>query len=420
MMVRTQLTPARRHCAATAPALGALLFAVALATPAAAQQGRGGSTASATVTPAAQSAAERALASSAADARRQALSARVAELRYANELRSSGRRATGAQRDSLERLSRTTDTLRERADQLELQLNAMRASRNPRAQATRVYVRTGQPVGWFGVDVQSTVQTSTNARGGILSASSEYPAILAVEPGSPAARAGLMAGDRLVAINGMDLRRQEVDLAALLRPGATVPVRIQRSGTLREVQVAITPRPASFESGVTVRVVQVPEGRIAMFGQGPTQQVMVLDEDGARVARQVATARMAEAQALQRVSVSTSTPVASGTAPGAPVYLFTPSPSRMPLAGAELMALNDEFRAVFGVERGLLVLTTVADLPAARAGLRPGDVIVRAGARTLDSPADLQRLMAQAERGTRVLELELVRQKKKHKVRLRW
>jgi S1-C subfamily serine protease len=65
--------------------------------------------------------------------------------------------------------------------------------------------------------------------------------IVAVEPQSPADKAGLMQGDTLVALNGTTTTSLE-DLYAGLRKakvGATQTVRVVRAGELKELQVTV-------------------------------------------------------------------------------------------------------------------------------------------------------------------------------------
>src|SRR5690606_26465707 len=69
--------------------------------------------------------------------------------------------------------------------------------------------------------------------------------IASVEPGSPAATAGLQAGDRLISIAGRDFANGLPRLGDVLEPGRRVIVRIQRDGLERDVPVIVgqgTPR----------------------------------------------------------------------------------------------------------------------------------------------------------------------------------
>lgn len=70
--------------------------------------------------------------------------------------------------------------------------------------------------------------------------------LVAVEPGSPAASAGLMLGDVIVALDGKPVRRMEGLLARLTSDliGQTVAVRVLRSGQPQDVKVVVGERPA--------------------------------------------------------------------------------------------------------------------------------------------------------------------------------
>jgi S1-C subfamily serine protease len=66
-------------------------------------------------------------------------------------------------------------------------------------------------------------------------------------PGSPAALAGLMAGDRLLSIGGarMEDLRSMVELLRARQPGDTVEVIYQRGSSMEKVKVVLGVRPAS-------------------------------------------------------------------------------------------------------------------------------------------------------------------------------
>ena len=68
---------------------------------------------------------------------------------------------------------------------------------------------------------------------------------LAVMPGSPADKAGLVENDIILSINGTDLRDR--DLASALRDfavGDTLTLRIQSKGVEREVSLALEQAPS--------------------------------------------------------------------------------------------------------------------------------------------------------------------------------
>jgi membrane-associated protease RseP (regulator of RpoE activity) len=111
-------------------------------------------------------------------------------------------------------------------------------------------------------------------------------------------------------------------------------------------------------------------------------------------------------------------------APGAPreqIIRFTAEEALVAslrgVAGAELVTLEPELAEYFrGVREGLLVVRVAPGTPAARSGLRPGDVITGAGGQALVKPADLRALVAASD--TPDLELEIVRQGRRQAVRM--
>lgn len=78
------------------------------------------------------------------------------------------------------------------------------------------------------------------------------------------------------------------------------------------------------------------------------------------------------------------------------------------VAGAEITALEPELAGYFpNADRGLLVLRIAPDTPAHRAGLRPGDVVISAGGRRVESVAELREIVALPD--ARAVELRVIR-----------
>jgi serine protease Do len=80
------------------------------------------------------------------------------------------------------------------------------------------------------------------------------------------------------------------------------------------------------------------------------------------------------------------------------------------VAGAEFAEVNPDLGRYFGVSSGLLVTRVASGTPAARAGLEPGDVVVRAGGEALVDVEDLRSAVDRFH--GRTLQLRVVRQKK--------
>jgi S1-C subfamily serine protease len=87
------------------------------------------------------------------------------------------------------------------------------------------------------------------------------------------------------------------------------------------------------------------------------------------------------------------------------------------VAGAQLQKF-DELKTYFGADSGVLVLRVVPGTPAARAGLKGGDVIMRANGRTVTSPLQFSRAVSKAHGAT--LTIDIMRQRKPQTITLRW
>ncbi len=91
--------------------------------------------------------------------------------------------------------------------------------------------------GWLGVAVE-TRNAQPNGRGGMI-------AIAGISPGGPASRAGLRAGDQVVAVNGRQIETTSglIRVIAEKPPGTTVEVTVRRSGREMTVPVTVGRRP---------------------------------------------------------------------------------------------------------------------------------------------------------------------------------
>jgi S1-C subfamily serine protease len=275
-----------------------------------------------------------------------------------------------------------------------------------------------RPTGWLGIHYSAEARIDQTG-GGLRISYNSHPVIEAIEPGSPAERAGLRVGDTLIAFNGHDFVGRGVPMASLLRPGERLAIRLRRN-TTRTVRVTVADRPpgafgysrlSPLSPGARVTVQTAPRAPVAEMERATqalreaslqlAPQTRVLAED---LARQ--TVRALEREVVMNPSV-------------APLIAFSTPSGALLLAGAEMVPVNAGLGDVLGVRKGVLIVNVPAATPAARSGLRAGDVVVRAAATEIVNPRALYAAMLHAG-PAKTLALDVVRKGKGQHVTLRW
>lgn len=206
--------------------------------------------------------------------------------------------------------------------------------------------------------------------------------VASVDPGSPAQRAGVLAGDTLLSLGGRDMRRRLPD-AGLLEPGNRVSVRVARGGGVRDIMVTAAPRPQGIgrSCGEFERVLR--PLRVAAPGR------YILRDDQ---------------RAPQRREVGGGQPVPSAQPEGIRLFVFEAEhmASVAPFfAGAQFRALNDQWRANLRLkadQQGVLVNSVAAGSPMAHSGLREGDVVTALDDTPTAAPMSLVNLLTVNEK----------------------
>lgn len=258
-----------------------------------------------------------------------------------------------------------------------------------------IHAQTGAPVsveappGWFGVTISD--HALLDERGNAFFDS--YPVVTTVEPGSPAARAGVVPGDVLVTFNSQDMRGGALQLSKRLRPGAPFVLELRRNNAIRIVRGTLGRPPEDWEKKMRVEL-SIPE----------------------------------------QIEMRTLSPAREPTSSGGLVRVRMPAPppssvllpalgfgrGSYPFAGAEFTALNDDLSDVLGVKPEGVFVTNVADgSPARISGLRGGDIIVRADSIKVETPIDLVRAIRGA-RPDHTISLQIIRKHKPQTLTLRW
>lgn len=257
------------------------------------------------------------------------------------------------------------------------------------------------PRGWIGIVVSGPAREPRVENGELIVRYLAHPAIVSVEPSSPAERAGLLPTDTLVAYDGKDVRDSDIAITRLLEPNKRVMVRIRRDGRTLEIPVRIADAPS--------RIAWRREMTVEVAPPAPLPSV-----------------------AFPRSPMASPAPTPSASVPVPALAPTPPADVPMPrvmfgfgsvsgVAGAQLVAVTEGLGRTLGVRNGVLVTNAPVGSPAYQSGLRDGDVIVRASGALIRTVTDLrQRVAAAANNGEHAVAVDFVRGKRVRKGSLRW
>lgn len=191
--------------------------------------------------------------------------------------------------------------------------------------------------------------------------------VLGVRRGSPADAAGLREGDVVVSLDGRSL------LEPLPDPEREDDLDAQRSAPVQRLMTLLGDR----EPGDTVEIVYLRDGQraSATVELGPRSDVRPFLRGGGD----------ADARRMERFRVP--------ERPPRPGLRMDRRPGPL---GVRVVTLGPELGEYFGADEGALVVETVEDSPL---GLRPGDVVLSVGDRSVEDANDLRRILRSYERG---------------------
>ncbi len=241
------------------------------------------------------------------------------------------------------------------------------------------------PKGWIGITfVGAPVEEVRN--GEYYVRFLDYPEVESVEPASPAERAGILHGDLLLAFNGQDVTTRAISMTRLLRPDHKIVVRLERNGQPHDYALVAVRAPQSYAA------------RMGDLAAPPAPPAAEMPEP-ARAPRAVVYAK----------------PVMPAPAPVATYFNFDFDSG---VAGAELSTINADLarNLNLGVDHGVIVLKAPDGTPAARSGLRAGDIIVQVAGQDVGSVRDLRRALERHSSEASV-DLQVVRDKHKRTVK---
>jgi S1-C subfamily serine protease len=251
-----------------------------------------------------------------------------------------------------------------------------------------------QPVGWLGITISDNALIDENSNAFF----EAYPVVSRVDERSPAAKAGVKRGDVLIAFDSHDMRGAAVEMRKWLKPGAPFTLQLRRNDVMREVRGIVGKQPEGWEELVLVTVTPAQEiqSRAGTMGGGPLRP------------SRVAIRRQTPEPLLPKV-------LAPALGYGGGVY---------PFAGAEFTALNDDLCEALGVKpEGVFVTNVMAGSAARAAGLRGGDIILKADGMKTNTPFDLVGAIRNADMRSTTshsIELQILRKHKPQTLTLRW
>jgi len=255
------------------------------------------------------------------------------------------------------------------------------------------------PRGWIGINAIGPKYESHGPAGYFVQYL-DYPSIVAVDPDSPAQRAGILPGDVLVGYDGVDVRGHRFDLTQMLVPEKKLAVSVRRDGEPKDYTVTILPAPVTVsDRRREIGQVELRLGeQVGPMGSGEYRM------DAARAAAVAAGGAG----------------VATGRA-GSIVPLRTLFYSGNGIFGAVMSTVSADLARTLKIDPGILVNDVTDETPASRGGLRTGDVIVLANGQPVTTLKQLQEaVMARSRSGERSVPLVVVREKHQQKVTINW
>ena len=245
--------------------------------------------------------------------------------------------------------------------------------------------------GYLGVDIQDI---SDERIGALKLKESRGAEIIHVDHDAPAGKAGLREHDVILQMNGQVIEGED-QLRRMLREtpaGRSVTLLISRDGVQQTVATQMGNREEVERDAWKQRwIVPEPattEGSGAVAGQTASGQALV----GQAAGGQGAAAQGSTIQGTVRSGAffGPSAPVAEGRAHGF-MSALTPGSS---YTGAMVETMGTQLAEFFGTGGvGVLVHSVEANSPAASAGLRAGDVVVRANGVKMMSQSDWSKMV---------------------------
>ncbi len=249
--------------------------------------------------------------------------------------------------------------------------------------------------GWLGIAVDDTLVTGRLV-------------VVEVTPDGPAAKAGIKPQDMLLAMNGTQLQTGD-ELAATLAaiaPGQQVKMVVGRDNRIEDVVAQASARPPAAVSRDWQSSGPQTVAPSAAVKVSPSAQPALVAPTHLMPAEPSFVGELPAPAALAPPGILTAATPSAQTAATATPRL--PSASSSPLGrtalGVRTVPVDPNVQSRFHLSdtQGAFVIGVVQDLPAAKAGVPPGSVIVAINNQPVRSPRDLTQLVSHGPVGTPV------------------
>ena len=249
------------------------------------------------------------------------------------------------------------------------------------------------PRGWVGFIAQGPKHEMVQEAGDFIQYFA-YPSIVAVDPESPAQRAGIAPGDMLIAYNGLDVRGREFNLTRLLEPDRKLSVTIRRDGETKDFAMIVAKAPE--------RIFQ----RRMEFGAMPDASMefeRIRRDEGPR------------GLSMQGIPLLPGMPSDIGMYLPRRAFIMSPSGA----FGAVLSNVSPDLAKTLKLAAGVLVNDVASNTLASEAGLRTGDVIVTAAGQPVGSIYTLHELISK-HLADQFITLQVMRDRRRRQVSVNW
>jgi len=265
------------------------------------------------------------------------------------------------------------------------------------------------PEGWLGVVTTGMQMQDKRTDGTKIIRFLEPPIVASVDPGSPAERVGVRAGDVLMEVGGQRVLQQNIVFADLLHPGREIVLKLERGGEVVTLRPTVEKMPEGMSTNSCARV-DIAAGYFLSPSRAQAPTVVRTRTGAAGGGGYAYTYSGSAGRDTNGVQGAVAAPTA-----GPMVGMFGGVNS---LAGLQLITLSTESSRALGVEHGILVNQVLQGTPGREAGLRGGDVLLSADSVELRSIGMLQRVIRNS--ADRRVTLVIVRDRKRETVQLKW